>query len=62
MYEYDRISYEAREHAERRAREAAAERNAPSAREDREASLRRQLHGALAPLLAERGRGPARES
>lgn len=61
MYEHNRISYEARERVGRREREAASERIARSARGDREASLRRHLHGALAHLLAQRGRLAARQ-
>ena len=62
MYEYNRISYEAHEHAGRREREAAAHRIARSARRAREASLRRRLYGALTGLLAHRGRRLARQS
>lgn len=62
MYEHNRISYEARERVRRREREAASERIARSACADREASLRRHLHGAMAHLLAQRGRLTARQS
>jgi hypothetical protein len=62
VYDYSRISYEVREHAERRAHEAVNERIARRARRPSRRHRWRPLHETLQHALADRRHRPARQT